>query len=309
MTLRNFPEKSEIELAVLSSLKAGKLERKQIIDTTQNFYGYTAEQLKDRSCESINTRLKSITGVVINEMLSEEKIVCEDGVYGLPMPTVTDEAQSSKLTKTQKRRAQRKKAAEIKKQKPKYPDTPIGNMLLEADEKLEAYRNKNINEKTYDGHLKRIVIKCINEAGGEFFEELSMKLLIAVYGDTVKDNQLTAGADDNGIDGILTVTDPAGFSERIFFQSKTKLNERAYVSIKVAREFLGVMIAYGATKGILITNSNFHKDTRAFAAKCPNLMLIDANRLYEMMKQQSVGVLVNKEGTLVIDTEFFLSCK
>lgn len=307
MNVRNdFPDKQEIEKAVLSVLNGARLERKQIIDSTQNCYGYTAAQLKDRSCESLNTRLKSITGVVINEMIADDKILCEDDEYFLPAPVETVEA-STKLTKTQRRRAQRKRAAENKKSKPKYPDTPLGRLLDEADGKLDDLKTKKINEKTYDGHLKRIVIKSINEAGGEFFEELSMKLLIQVYGDSVKDNQLTAGADDNGIDGILTVSDPAGFSEKIFFQSKTKLNERAYVSIKVAREFLGVMTAYGATKGIIITNSNFHKDTRAFAAKTDKLMLIDANRLYDLMKTFGVGV-VNRDGVYKIDAEFFLSC-
>ena len=82
------------------------------------------------------------------------------------------------------------------------------------------------------------------------------------------------------------------------------------MSIKVAREFLGVMTAYGATKGILVTNSNFHKDTRAFAAKRPELMLIDCNTLFDMMCRYEVGVrFVKDEGIYHIDDSMFLNCK
>ncbi len=306
----DFPTKQEIKKAVLSVLTGTKLERKQIIDRTQLEYGYSLEQLKDRSCESLNTRLKSLTGVVINEMLATSSILLdEEGMFSLPTPDPAKTVTDGKPTRTQKRRAQRKKAAERSKPAhPDYPDSPLGDLLTEADAKLDDLKSKKIDDRAYIGHLKRIAIKCINEAGGEFFEELSMKLLIAAYGETVQKNELTAGADDNGIDGKLYVKDPLGFDELIFFQSKTKLNERAYVSIKVAREFLGVMSAYGASKGILITNSNFHRDTRAFASKVTNLMLIDANVLFDMMKQYGVGI-INRVGTYVIDTGLFLSCK
>lgn len=303
-----FPDKEEIKKAVLDAVKDAPLERKQIIDKTQFFYGYTEEQLQDRSCESLNTRLKSITGVVLNEMVSEEMLAVDaDGRY--MQPIVEEGEKERKLTRTQKRRAQRKKAADKKKTSaPKYPDTPLGLLLQESDDKLEDLKNKKINDRTYLTHLKKLAIKCISEAGGEFFEELSMKLLVSVYGGSVVKNQLTAGADDNGIDGILTICDPLGFQEKIFFQSKTKLNERAYVSIKVAREFLGVMRAYGASKGILITNSNFHRETRTFASKVDNLLLIDSNKLFELMMSHEVGVITT-EGIPRLETAFFLSCK
>ncbi len=306
----DFPTKQEIKKAVLSVLAGTKLERKQIINRTQLEYGYSLEQLKDRSCESLNTRLKSLTGVVINEMLATSSILQdEDGKYCLPTPEPVLSVAEGSPVRPKRHRAPRKKAAGTPKPAhPDYPDSPLGDLLTEADNKFDDFKAKKIDDRTYIGHLKRIAIKCINEAGGEFFEELSMKLLIAAYGDKVQKNELTAGADDNGIDGKLYVKDPLGFEELIFFQSKTKQNERANVSIKVAREFLGVMSAYGASKGILITNSNFHRDTRTFASKATNLMLIDANVLFDMMIQYGVGI-ISRVGTYVIDTSMFLSCK
>ncbi len=302
---RDFPTKAEIENAVKTVLQKQNAERKLVIELSQQCYGYSAEELKDRSCESLNTRLKSLTGVVINEMLAAGTVVLsEDKVLSLPTPVEEKKA----LTRTQKRRAARKRAAARANSTPKYPDTPIGKLLDAADKKFEDCKAKKISQKQYLSFLKRSVTAAINEAGGEFFEELSMKLLIAVYGDSVVSNELTAGPDDNGIDGKLSVVDPAGFKETLFFQSKTKLNERAYVSIKVAREFLGVMTAYGATKGILITNSNFHKDTRAFAAKRPELMLIDCARLFELMLKYGVGVK-SVDGIYHVDDDMFLNCR
>lgn len=303
---RDFPTKQEIENAVKEALGRETLDRKVVIERSLGCYGYAPAELKDRSCESLNTRLKSLTGVVLNEMTAAGALnMTEDGRFSLPAPVEEKKA----LTRTQKRRAARKRAAARANQAPKYPDTPLGKILEGADRKYQEFRAGKISADKYRAALKRSVIAAINEAGGEFFEQLSMKLLIAVYGGSVTDNQLTAGPDDNGIDGKLTVADPAGFREVIFFQSKTKLNERAYVSIKVAREFLGVMTAYGATKGILITNSNFHKDTKAFVAKRGNLMLIDANRLFELMLSVGVGVKSADGGVFRMDDSLFLNGK
>ena len=302
---RNFPTKQEIENAVKSVFQGDALDRKIAIERSQNCYGYTKEELKDRSCESLNTRLKSLTGVVINEMLAAKSLtLTDDGRLALPAPA----EEKKSLTRTQKRRELRKRAAARAMEAAKYPDTPIGKLLAHADKRYNECRAKKISEEQYEGSLKRAVIQAISEAGGEFFEEFSMKILLALYGDSVLSNELTAGPDDNGIDGKIVVRDPAGFDELIFFQSKTKLNERAYVSIKVAREFLGVMTAYGATKGILITNSRFHRETKVFAAKTHSLRLIDAGELYTFMKRCQVG-LRTVDGFLHIDDDLFLNCK
>lgn len=305
MSTRDFPSKQEIENAVRSVTDGVGTERKLLIEKSLGFYGYGAAELKDRSCESLSTRLKSLTGVVLNEMLAAGTLVTTaDGRLALPAPAEEKKA----LTRTQRRRAQRKRAAERAAKAPKYPDTPLGNILEGADKKFSEYKAGRLDKEKYLASLRRALTQAISEAGGEFFEELSMKLLLAVYDGLVVRNELTAGPDDNGIDGKLYIRDPAGFKETVFFQSKTKLNERAYVSVKVVREFLGVMTAWGATKGILITNSHFHRDTRTFAAKCTNLMLIDCAVLLEMMFAHDIGVK-STEGVWHIDDDFFLKCK
>ena len=306
MAKREFPSKQEIEAAVKAVIDRDGTERKLLIERSLTRYGYSAAELKNRSCESLSTRLKSLTGVVLNEMLSAGTLVTtEDGRLAPPAPVVEPK---TGLTRTQRRRAQRKRAAERANKQPKYPDTPLGKALEGADKKFQEYKAGKLAKDKYLTALRRALTQAISEAGGEFFEELSMKVLLAVYGDTVVSNELTAGPDDNGIDGKIYLKDPAGFKETVFFQSKTKLNERAYVSVKVVREFLGVMTAWGATKGILITNSHFHRDTRSFAAKRGNLMLIDCAALLELAFAHGIGVK-STDGTWHIDDDFFLKCK
>ena len=271
MAKREFPSKQEIEAAVKAVIDRDGTERKLLIERSLTRYGYSAAELKDRSCESLSTRLKSLTGVVLNEMLSAGTLVTtEDGRLAPPAPVVEPK---TGLTRTQRRRAQRKRAAERANKQPKYPDTPLGKALEGADKKFQEYKAGKLAKDKY----------------------------------TVVSNELTAGPDDNGIDGKIYLKDPAGFKELVFFQSKTKLNERAFVSVKVVREFLGVMTAWGATKGILITNSRFHRDTKTFAAKRPNLLLIDNTVLLDMMFSHSVGVKQVEGGVWHADDDLFLN--
>ena len=65
------------------------------------------------------------------------------------------------------------------------------------------------------------------------------------------------------------------------------------------------MVAWGATKGILITNSRFHRETRTFAAKRAELLLIDCTTLLDMMFANEVGVR-SSDGVWHIDDELFL---
>lgn len=101
MAKRDFPSKQEIESAVKAVLDKEGTERKLLIERSLTRYGYSAAELKDRSCESLNTKLKSLTGVVLNEMLAAGSLVTtEDGRLAPPKPV---QEQKSGLTRTQRR--------------------------------------------------------------------------------------------------------------------------------------------------------------------------------------------------------------
>ena len=85
---------------------------------------------------------------------------------------------------------------------PKYPDSPLGKALEGADDKFQEYKAGKLTKDKYLAALRRALTRAISEAGrGSFSSSFPMKLLLAVYGDTVTRNELTAGPDDNGIDG------------------------------------------------------------------------------------------------------------
>jgi restriction endonuclease Mrr len=337
-------EKLKISEELLKILADGtKLKRKLLISETIKNLGYSAEELADHSCESLSSRLKSLTGVVINELINSNILTLdEDNLVKKNVIPITEKeiqeyfikkyltpedvknnSPSGKKNKLKAILGQiiKRKSADnsiahkgisvlseieeeflenesvkkyILKEPDKYPATPMGKLLKTGDDNLEKLRAKKLKAEEYNNRLKKLAIECINLAGGEFFEQMSMKLLKSCYGAAVKSEELTAGPEDQGIDGILTVEDGLGFIDKIFFQSKTKLNSRAYVSVKVIRELIGVVTAFGATKGVLITNSNFTKETRLLQSKVKNIMLIDSARLFELMKEHCVGIV--KEG-------------
>ena len=166
MTKRDFPTKQEIESAVNGVIDRDGTERKLLIERSLTRYGYTAEELKDRSCESLNTRLKSLTGVVLNEMLAAGTLrTTEDGRLAPPVP---EEEEKKTLTHTQRRRAQRKRAAERASRAPKYPDTPLGHILEGADKKFQAYKAGRLTKDKYLAALRRALTQAISEAGGSF---------------------------------------------------------------------------------------------------------------------------------------------
>ncbi|HKL93825.1 MAG TPA: restriction endonuclease [Clostridia bacterium] len=332
MLEQKIPSKSAIEKAVLLSLaNSVKLERKPLISKSIEKHGFSPEIMKDRSCESLSTELKSLTGVVLNEMISKKMLLNEGNLYFAPeianavIEENNNNVKGEPKPPVKKKRRHKKVAEKGDLKNPAventvlqkvYPDTALGKILSDANKKFLDFKNKKIVEpkdekqkavkQSYIYSLKKLITVAINTAGGEFFEELSMKLLLACYGDSVVKNELTGGPEDNGIDGIITVKDDFGFEEKIYFQAKTKISERKNVSIKVARELLGVMTADKVSKGIVITNSSFVRDTKIFAAKVPHLALVDLNQLFDMMCKYSIGIK-EQDGISRIDDELFSS--
>lgn len=129
---REFPTKSEIEAAVKSVLSKRNAERKLVIELSQKCYGYTAAELKDRSCESLNTRLKSLTGVVINEMLDAGTLLIdEDKLLSLPSPV--EEKRRSRVRKKEGRRAKERRRAQ----------TPLPNIRTLRSENCSKVRTRS----------------------------------------------------------------------------------------------------------------------------------------------------------------------
>ena len=86
----------------------------------------------------------------------------------------------------------------------------------------------------------------------------------------------TKGGADGGVDLIATKD-----GEKYLIQCKQWKADK--VGVKVVRELLGVMVADGATGGIVVTSGEFTEDARAFA-RANNITLLDGKELQKSMK-------------------------
>jgi restriction system protein len=116
------------------------------------------------------------------------------------------------------------------------------------------------------------------------FEHLVVTLLLAMkYG--VR-GTVTKKSGDAGIDGII-YEDKLGFTE-ILVQAKQWTNT---VGRPDAQAFVGAIQSRQATKGVLLTTSQFSKEAREYVITLPiRVVLIDGWQLVDLMFQHNVGV-------------------
>jgi restriction system protein len=114
---------------------------------------------------------------------------------------------------------------------------------------------------------------------------------------------VTGASGDGGIDGIVRL-DRLGL-EHIYVQAK-----RHDASNKVQRKdiqaFLGALTERNATKGVFITTSDFASGARDFADRREGIVLINGEKLAELMIDYGVGVQQRETIEIVrIDDAFF----
>lgn len=138
------------------------------------------------------------------------------------------------------------------------------------------------------------------------FEGLILQLLLAMgYGQGL-DEMASAlgGSGDGGMDGVIH-QDPLGL-ERVYIQAK-RYKEGNNVSSPDIRNFIGALNIHRANKGVFVTASQFTSDARhAAQGSTVQVVLIDGDRLSDLMVRYKVGVLVR--GTVEIkelDEGFF----
>ena len=138
------------------------------------------------------------------------------------------------------------------------------------------------------------------------FEGLILQLLLAMgYGQGLDEMALAlGGSGDGGMDGVIH-QDPLGL-ERVYIQAK-RYREGNNVSSPDIRNFIGALNIHRASKGVFVTASQFTSDARQAAqGSTVQVVLIDGDRLSDLMVRYKVGVLVR--GTIEIkelDEGFF----
>lgn len=132
-----------------------------------------------------------------------------------------------------------------------------------------------------------------------FFEKVILKLLKKMgYGDFIE----TSKSGDGGIDGIIN-EDKLGL-DKIYIQAK-RYSDNKVRELEI-RNFIGAMSG-DTTKGVFVTTSSF--DSKALAkaqAAHHRIILIDGQKLVDLMHEFGVGVQVsNTYEVKEIDEDFF----
>lgn len=154
--------------------------------------------------------------------------------------------------------------------------------------------------------LKADLLERIFDQSPSFFERLIVDLLVAMgYGGSHEDAARQLGrSGDGGIDGIID-EDRLGL-DRIYVQAK-RYAEGSSVGRPEIQAFVGSLVGRSATKGVFVTTARFSSQAREYArALQQRIILIDGDRLGELMVEFNVGVRVSRVVEVKkIDEDFF----
>lgn len=174
----------------------------------------------------------------------------------------------------------REKARPTKDQVPEDEET-AGS--LTPEESLESAYRRTRQELV--GELLDLVSKC----SPPFFEQLVVELLSNMgYGGSRADAARAVGrTGDEGIDGIID-EDRLGL-DSIYVQAKRWIDKP--VGRTDIQQFVGALQGKKARKGVFITTSRFTDEAVRYASSIDvRVVLIDGNRLAELMTDHNVGV-------------------
>jgi restriction system protein len=152
--------------------------------------------------------------------------------------------------------------------------------------------------------LKKEVLDLVKKMDPYRFEQLVLDLLVAMgYGGSREEAaQVTKASNDEGIDGVIN-EDRLGL-DVIYLQAK---RWQQTVGRKEIQSFVGALAGQQAHKGVFITTSDFADTATAYAKKVPQkVILIDGNRLADLMLQHNIGVTISHAYEVKhVDSDYF----
>lgn len=159
--------------------------------------------------------------------------------------------------------------------------------------------------QTMQSALRAELLERIVQNSPAFFEHLIVDLLIAMgYGGSQRSAATQLGrSGDGGVDGVIN-EDKLGL-DRVYVQAKR------YAAATIGRPdvqaFVGSLVGHGATKGVFVTTSSFSNQARDYVRHLTQrVILIDGERLTELMIEYGVGVRINRAIAFKrLDEDFF----
>jgi restriction system protein len=184
------------------------------------------------------------------------------------------------------------------KQREVEPVTPEESSFTPEEQLNKSYEEINLA-------IKSELLTRILSQTSDFFEELVVKLLQAMgYGDDHSYAKVTKRSGDGGIDGVIH-QDKLGL-DIVYIQAK-RHDKKNTIGRPDLQKFVGSISGVSATKGVFITTSSFSSEAKDYLKTVQqNVVLIDGDRLVELMTQHGVGVRAEQTYTMNrIDEDFF----
>ncbi len=322
---------SEAVIKFLSNVEGAT--RTEIIEGALKCYGLTEEELEDFSPRGKNSVIRSYITTAINDLINKKDLVRNGEIYSLAkeeLVIINEDLVEAEIKEILQRNAYTK--GEIFRLLESHFGTDMtasfkddyslhsvaGNVLfnlLQNDEiefidgKYRDITPSDLDEKSStpmpENEFKPKFFKKLWLMGGKFFESFVANLLEKYYtlsGKMVVYCDITGGSDDGGLDVELEIVDYLGFVETIVAQ--TKCRDRAHVTEKEVREFYGAMNAKKATRGIYVTTTHFHENAQNFIDAIGDLVGIDGEKLFSLVKRTSYGINKHKNGYTFDDAIF-----
>jgi restriction system protein len=134
-----------------------------------------------------------------------------------------------------------------------------------------------------------------------FFETIVLDLLHRMgYGTSRSDLQRVGGSGDGGIDGVISL-DKLGL-EKVYIQAK---RWQQTVGRPEIQGFYGALAGQRANKGVFITTSSFTGQAIEFAKSVERIVLVDGQRLADLMIDHEVGISARAIKVPKIDSDYF----
>jgi len=168
------------------------------------------------------------------------------------------------------------------------------------EEQIEAAGRK------LEDSLKADLLDRVRSMPPSGFEDLISALLLEMGYGYGREERFRArgGPGDGGIDGVIH-QDRLGL-DRVYFQAK-RYRDGNTVDAEAIRGFIGALGLKRASKGLFVTASSFTRQALEHAEQSPiPVVLIDGDRLAELMMQHGVGVKVRHTIKIKsVDESFF----
>jgi restriction system protein len=145
------------------------------------------------------------------------------------------------------------------------------------------------------------LLEALAHVTPRYFEKIVLELLHAMgYGISREDLRRVGRSGDGGIDGIISL-DRLGL-DKVYIQAKRWQNS---VGRPDVQGFYGALAGQQAKRGVFITTSNFSQQAIDFAKSVEGIVLVDGDKLADLMIDHEVGIKVQAVKVPRLDSEYF----